>query len=73
MALSDTGIKNLKPRKKAYNKVDERGLYLLVTPNDSKLWKFKYRYEGKEKKLSFGTYLDVSPAKARDKRKAARE
>ena len=73
MALSDTAIKNLKPRDKAYKKADERGLYLLVTPNGSKLWKYKYRYEGKEKKLSFGAYLDVSLKKARDKRKAARE
>ena len=73
MALSDTAIKKLKPRDKAYKKADERGLYLLITPNGSKLWKFKYRYEGKEKKLSFGSYEDVSLAKARDKRKAARE
>ena len=54
MALSDTAIKNLKPRAKAYKKADERGLYLLVTPNKSKLWKFKYRYEGKEKSFPLG-------------------
>jgi len=52
---------------------DERGLYFLVTPNKSKLRKFKYRYEDKEKKLSFGSCEDVSQKKARDKRKAARE
>jgi hypothetical protein len=45
--------------------VDERGLFLLVNPKGSKLWRFKYRYGNKEKQLSFGAYPDVTLAQAR--------
>ncbi|WP_232220257.1 Arm DNA-binding domain-containing protein [Legionella tunisiensis] len=51
---------------------DEKGLYLLVNPNGSKLWKFKYRFSGVEKKLSFGAFPDVSLSAARDARDEAR-
>jgi hypothetical protein len=40
---------------------DERGLYLLVQPAGSKLWRMNYRYGGKQKTLSFGAYPDVRP------------
>jgi hypothetical protein len=59
MALTDTKIKNLKPKDKAYKEFDEKGLYLLVSTQGTKHWKFKYRYDGKEKKLSFGAYPDT--------------
>jgi hypothetical protein len=48
------------------------GLFLLVTPAGGKLWNFKYRFEGKEKKLAFGAYHDISLAEARQKRDQAR-
>ncbi|MFZ2776955.1 MAG: integrase arm-type DNA-binding domain-containing protein [Candidatus Rickettsiella isopodorum] len=52
---------------------DERGLYLLINPNGSKLWKLKYRFAGFEKKLSLGAYPEVSLAAARDVREEARK
>jgi integrase len=73
MALTDTKIKAAKPREKAYKLADERGLFLLVNPNGSKYWRFKYRFGGKEKLLAIGVYPDVSLAEAREKRDAARK
>lgn len=72
MALTDIKIRNLKPDNKAYKATDEKGLYLLVNTNGAKYWKFKYRYDGKEKKLSFGSYPEVKLSDARRKRDEAR-
>lgn len=72
MPLSDTAIRNTKPSEKPVKVYDEAGLYLLVNPNGSRWWRFKYRFEGKEKLLSFGVYPDVTLKKAREKRAAAR-
>jgi integrase len=73
MALTDTQIRNtLKPQDKPYKKADDKGLYLLVNPDKSKWWRFKYRFEGKEKSLSFGVYPDVGLKQARDRRDEAR-
>lgn len=71
--LTDTGIKKAQPRDKAYRLTDERGLHLLVQPNGSKLWQFRYRHAGKEKKASFGRYPDVSLKDARELRDTARK
>ena len=46
---------------------------MIVAPAGGKWWRFKYRFGGKEKLLSLGTYPDVSLAKARDRRSMARE
>lgn len=73
MALTDTKIKTAKPREKAYKLADERGLFLLINPNGSKYWRFKYRFGGKEKLLAIGVYPDVSLAEARERRDAARK
>jgi integrase len=73
MALSDIKVKNAKPFEKPYKLSDEKGLYLLVNPNGAKYWRFKYRFDGKEKLLSLGIYDDVSLAKARSKRDDARK
>jgi integrase len=73
MALTVVQVKNAKPREKAYKLADERGLYLLINPNGSKLWKLKYRFAGKEKKLSLGAYPTISLANARDQREDARK
>jgi integrase len=73
MALSDSKIKTIKPTDKQFKLADERGLFILVRPTGSKLWRFKYRIGGKEKLLSFGTYPEVSLADAREKRDQARK
>jgi len=70
--LTDTAIRNAKPKAKPYKLTDERGLYLLLMPSGGKLWRFKYRLMGKEKLLSLGVYPDVSLARAREKRDEAR-
>lgn len=54
MALADTGIKKAKPRQRPYSMGDRGGLYLSVTPADGKLWRWSYRYEGKEERLYSG-------------------
>lgn len=73
MALSDTAIRAAKHGSKPIKLADERGLFLLVQPSGGKLWRLKYRFEGKEKKLSLGRYPDVSLKEARLRRDAARE
>lgn len=72
MALSDTSIRNAKPAEKAYKLYDSGGLYIQITPNGGKWWRFKYRFDDKEKLLSLGTYPEISLAHARDKRDSAR-
>ncbi len=71
--LTVAKIKASKPREKPYKVFDERGLYLLVNPNKSRWWRFKYRYGNKEKLLSLGTYPDTSLKQARNKRDLARQ
>ncbi|CAM2191228.1 Integrase [Paraburkholderia kururiensis] len=73
MSLTDVKIKQAKPREKLYKISDERGLYLEVTPTGGKWWRFKYRIDGKEKRLSLGVYPDVGLQKAREKRDDARK
>lgn len=72
MALTDTAIKKAKPAKKQYKLFDERGLFLLVAPKGGKWWRFKYRFDSKEKLLSLGTYPDTSLKDARAQRDEAR-
>lgn len=71
--LTDTKVRNAKSTDKETKMFDGGGLFLLLTPGGGKLWHFKYRFGGKEKKLSFGTYPEVSLADARDKRAEARK
>jgi integrase len=73
MPLSAVAVRNAKPREKPYKLSDDRGLFLLVTPKGQRYWRYKYRYDGKEKILAFGVYPDVSLADAREKRDAARK
>ncbi len=60
MPLTNTEIRNAKPREKTYKLGDTLGLFLLVQPTGGKLWRFKYRLHGREKKLALGTYPKVS-------------
>ena len=50
--MTATTIKNLKPKIKPYKKADAKVLFVIVTPQGGKRWRFKYRFEGKEKCLS---------------------
>jgi integrase len=70
--LTDTAIRNAKPGSKVRKLFDGRGLYLLVTPSGSRGWRLKYRYAGREKLISFGTYPEVTLKTARAQRDSAR-
>jgi integrase len=73
MALSDVQIRSLKPADKLYKITDEKGLYLEVSPNGSKLWRYKYLYMGKNKRIALGRYPEVGLGEARRRRLEARE
>jgi hypothetical protein len=73
MPLTDTAIRNAKPGEKPIKLFDERGLYLELSPTGGKWWRLKYRFGGKEKRLSLGVYPDVSLKEARDRRDGARK
>ena len=73
MALTDTMIRTAKPREKPYKMADEKGMFLYVTPTGGKLWRLKYRFDGKEKLLFLGAYPDVSLKEARAGRDQARK
>lgn len=73
MPLKDTEIKHAKPREKSYKLFDGGGLYLLVNPNGSKYWRYKYRVDGKEKVLAIGVYSATSLADARDRHRGAQK
>lgn len=68
MSLTDRAIRALSPGPKPYKRADAHGLYIEVFPNGSKLWRLKYRYGGKEKRLALGAYPEVGLAEARKRR-----
>jgi len=69
----NAAIRAAKTASKPVKHYDERGLYLLVKPNGSALWRFKFKFEGLEKLIGFGRYPEVGLKRARDKREDARE
>jgi integrase len=71
-SLTDTAIRQAKPRAKQYKLSDGKGLYLLVTVKGHKWWRFNYRFNGKRKTLSMGVYPDVTLKQARVRRDEAR-
>lgn len=73
MPLSDTAIRSARPSDKPVRMFDGGGLYLEVSPAGGKLWRLKYRFNGKEKRLSLGVYPDVGLKDARERRDAARK
>ena len=73
MALTDTKVRNAKPKNKQFKIFDGDGLFLLVSPAGGKWWRFKYRFGGKEKLLSLGTYPEVSLAQARERHNRVRQ
>lgn len=72
MALTELQIRNARAGDKIIQLGDDRGLYLEVHPNGSKLWRYKYRHAGKQKRLALGRYPDVGLAEVRRRRDEAR-
>lgn len=72
MALTVAEVRNAKAAERDYKLADSGGLYLYVTAKGAKSWRYKYRHAGKEKRLTFGLFPDVSLADARDRRDEAR-
>jgi integrase len=73
MALTDVAIRNAKPGMKATKLADGGGMFLLVTPAGGKLWRLKYRIDGREKLLAIGAYPEIGLGEARRRREEARE
>ena len=73
MPLTDKSIRNSKPGDRPIKLFDGGGLFLLVVPAGGKWWRLKYRFAGKEKLISLGTYPEVSLKEARDRRDSARK
>jgi hypothetical protein len=66
MGLSDTAIRTAKPRVRSYKMYDRDGVFVLVKPNGSKLWRYRYFMGGKEQLMALGEYPIVSLASARE-------
>jgi len=69
MKLTDTKLRTLTTPGKHF---DGGGLYLEVTPTGGRYWRLKYRHGGKERRLAFGVYPEVSLKTARERRTEAR-
>lgn len=72
MALNDAAIRALKPKGRVYAVADEKGLCIEVAASGSKFWRFRYRFAGRARNLSFGRYPEVSLKEARQRRDEAR-
>lgn len=72
MALTDIKVRSAKPQEKEYTLVDGDGMFLLIHPNGSKYWRFRFRFGGKQHLMAFGVYPETSLADARHKREEAR-
>lgn len=72
MPLNDAKVRTAKPKEKTYRLSDAGGLYLEVTPQGGRYWRWKYRHGGKEKRLALGVYPAVSLSEARTKRDNAK-
>jgi len=73
MPLTDRAIRNTKPDAKPQRLFDGGGMYLEISPAGGRWWRLKYRFGGKEKRLSLGVFPDVSLQKARERRESARK
>lgn len=72
MALTDIKVRSAKPQEKEYTLVDGGGMFLLIHPNGSKYWRFRFCFGGKQHLMAFGVYPETSLADARQKREEAR-
>ncbi|MGC2617628.1 MAG: integrase arm-type DNA-binding domain-containing protein, partial [Acidobacteriaceae bacterium] len=73
MPLTDVVIRSAKPGAKVFKLYDSGGLYLEVSPSGGKWWRLKYRFGGKENRLSLGVYPETNLKTARDRRDAQRK
>ena len=73
MPLTDTAIRSAKPQNKTVKMFDGGGLYLELAPSGGKWWRLKYRLEGKEKRISLGTYPTIGLKEARQRREEAKK
>jgi integrase len=73
VALTDVACRKAKAAEKDYKLADSGGLYLFVTKTGARSWRMKYRFAGKERRLTFGLYPEVGLAEARDRRDEARK
>jgi hypothetical protein len=73
MILTDAKVRNAKPQEKDYRLTDGHGLHLYVKANGTKLWRWRYEFNGKEKLMSFGAYPEVTIAAARTAHDRARK
>jgi len=73
MPLTDTTVKNAKPKEKDYKLSDEKGMHLLVTRAGGKLWRLAYRFGGKQKFLAMGQYPEITLKEARERREEPRK
>ena len=73
MALTNTAIKAARSRSQTYKLFDGKGLFLSVEPSGGKLWRLKYRFDSKEKKLALGAYPETGLKEARHRRDEARK
>ena len=71
--LTDTQIKQARPKDRPYKLTDGGGLYLEIKPNGGRFWRYRYRILGKENVFALGTYPDTSLAEARREHEAARK
>lgn len=72
MALTDIALRSAKPADKQFKLSDSGGLYVIVKPTGGKLWRWKYRFHGKEKMLALGVYPGVTLKEARERRDDAK-
>jgi integrase len=72
MALTDTHIRNAKPRAKPYKLSDGGGMYLLVKPDGARYWRLDYRFSGRRRTLALGVYPTTTLSNARARREEAR-
>ena len=72
MKLSELNVRKAKPGDKTRKLSDGSGLYVEVSPAGGKLWRYTYRFNGKQKLLALGKYPDVSLQEARERHQEAR-
>jgi integrase len=70
--LTDSQVRGAKPSERPRKLFDGRGLYLYVTPNGGRYWRFNYEFNGKHKTLALGVYPDVTLGRARERHQEAR-
>jgi hypothetical protein len=70
--LTTAEIRSAKPREKTYKLFDGGGLYIEVTPTGGKLWRLKFRHDGRENRLALGAHPDTTLKLARERRDDAR-